>query len=154
MSTRSLIARDIDLEGLAFAIARNECGAKEGVEKILAQENISTSDFILLTDDKIFQNLVQKYVKELTENGTSFQLKARLQAEELLKRQFWLIHDPDTPAAVAVKAIENTVRWAGLEPKSSPTANSAPAAGFQIIFNLNNAEKPEKVIENIAIEAA
>lgn len=154
MSARSLIARDIDLEGLAFAIARNECGAKEEIGKILSQENITPDDFILLADDKIFQQLVQKYTKELTENGTSFQLKARLQAEELLKRQFFIIHDPDTPPAVAVKAIENTVRWAGLEPKTTPAAANTPAAGFQIIFNLNSAEKPEKVIENIAIEAA
>jgi hypothetical protein len=153
VSARSLVTKEVDLEAFAYAIARNECGAKEDVETILRQEGISKDVFLVLAEDKVFQQSVQRYVKELTENGASFQLKARLQAEDLLKRQWFLIHDPDTPPAVAVKAIENTVRWAGLEPKtSSQNQNTSQGPGFQIIFNLNS-PKPEKIIESVAIEA-
>lgn len=154
MNTRRLVRRDIDLEALAFAVARNHCGPAEPIEHVLETEGVSLDEFTHVLEDKIFQTAVKKYTKELTENGTSFQLKARLQAEELLARQFFLIHDPETPPAVAVKAIENTVRWAGLEPKTT----GAGAAGigtpqFQIIFNLNGAERTEKVVEMAAIEA-
>lgn len=157
MNTRRLVKRDIDLEALAFAVARNHCGPDHPIEEVLATEGISLEEFTHVLEDKLFQTAVKKYTKELTENGTSFQLKARLQAEELLARQFFLIHDPETPPAVAVKAIENTVRWAGLEPKTSPNgASGAVGAGFQIIFNLNGAENTEKtvnIIENQALPA-
>jgi hypothetical protein len=141
MSIRALVKNDINLDALAFAIARNHCGANEPINNVLAAEGVTADDFMRIADDKVFQRSVQNYTKELTENGTSFQLKARLQAEDLLARQFLLIHDPETPPAVAVKAIENTVRWAGLEPKT--TGNGAGGAGgpqFQIIFNLESSK--------------
>jgi len=148
MSSQALLNREIDLESLAFALARNECGAKDDVKEVLRKEGVSFDQFAKLADDKLFQQLVQKYVKELSENGVGFQLKARIQAEELLKRQWFIIQDPETPPAVAIKAIENTVRWAGLEPKTSPTGTTAtPGSGFQIIFNLNHPDPKEKVIE-------
>lgn len=160
MKANKLVHREIDLDALAFTIARNHCGAREPIESLLAAEGITPDTFTRLLEDKVFQSAIRKYTKELTENGVSFQLKARIQAEELLKRQYILIHDPETPPAVAVKAIENVVRWAGLEPKTSQQAAASPGAGFQIVFNLNGAEKPEKVVniiensENIAVEAA
>lgn len=152
MSSRALLSREFDLESLAFALARNECGAKEDPSVVLRQEGISFDQFAKLADDKVFQRLVQRYVKELTENGVSFQLKARIQAEDLLERQYHLINDPDTPPAVAVKAIENTVRWAGLEQKiaaQGPEKSNSP--GFQIIFNLGHTNPAEKVVDVIEL---
>lgn len=147
-SRLSKLDQEIDLDALAFAIARNKCGADEDVDLILTQENITPDKFLALLEDKLFQNKIKNYIKELQENGVSFQLQARLQAEDLLKKQYILIHDPDTPPAVTIKAIENTVRWAGLEPKTGQNALvSGTNPGFQIIFNLNHPNPDEKIIE-------
>jgi hypothetical protein len=154
VTVHNLIAKEIDYEALAFAIARNQCGARDSIEAVLAQENISTAAFMRIADDPLFKQQVQRFVRELNENGVSFQLKARIQAEELLKKQFVLIHDPDTPPAVAVKAIENTVRWAGLEPKVSQNGSGgADGPKFQIVFNLDAPAKPEKIIKSVEIDA-
>jgi hypothetical protein len=55
----------------------------------------------------------------------SFKLKARLQAEELLKTSWRLIHEPTTGAAVRADLIKATMRWAGYEQKEAAgTASS------------------------------
>jgi hypothetical protein len=157
MNTSKLIRQEVDLDALAFSVARNHCGAREPIENVLAAEGMTVEAFARVLEDKMFQSAVKKYTKELTENGVSFQLKARIQAEELLKRQYILIHDPETPPAVAVKAIENTIRWAGLEPKGTQQQQNTPGTGFQIVFNLHGADnspKIEKIIDSAAIEAA
>jgi hypothetical protein len=150
MSRRTLVNREIDLDALAFAVARNHCGPREPIEAVLNVEGVTLTDFAQIVDDEVFKASVKRYTKELTENGVSFQLKARIQAEELLKRQYILIHDPETPPAVAVKAIENTVRWAGLEPKTSQQATTGTGAAFQIIFNIDKDVKEPKIIEQAA----
>lgn len=151
MSSQALLLKESELDSFAFAIARNECGAKDDIATVLKQEGISFDAFAKLANDEVFQRKVQGFVKELTENGTSFQLKARLQAEELLKKQWYIIHDPDTAPAVAVKAIENTVRWAGLEPKVSQNAQAASqGAAFQLVININqptSAAQASKIID-------
>lgn len=137
MSLPALINKEEQLEALAFALARNECGPRLPVEEVLQAEGVSADYFMAVADDAVFKRLVKGFVKDLTENGVSFQMKARIQAEALLKKQFVLIHDPETPPAVAVKAIENTVRWAGLEPKTTQQAATSQAGpGFQLVINI------------------
>lgn len=58
--------------------------------------------------------------EELKKEGMSFRMKARLQADELLKKSWQMIHEPfdRVPANVKADLIKFTVRAAGLEPDS------------------------------------
>jgi len=136
---------DIDLETVAFAVARNQCGAKIPIDDLLTELGLTPTEFLEFADDPIFKRSVQLFAKEMTENGVSFQMKARLQAEELLKKQWKVIHDPDTPPAVVEKMISNTVRWAGLEQRPAQSDENAggSAQKIQISINLGRADEYE-----------
>jgi hypothetical protein len=73
-------------------------------------------------------------VEMVKKEGMSFKLKARLQAEELLKTSWRLIHDKDTAPAVKADLIKSTARWAGYDVKESATANST---GNQLNIQIN-----------------
>jgi hypothetical protein len=68
--------------------------------------------------------------------GMSFRLKARLQAEELLKTSWRLIHAPtdEVPPSVKADLVKATMRWAGYDNKE--TAAGAVNNGFNIQINL------------------
>lgn len=58
-------------------------------------------------------------VTMVKKEGMSFKLKAKLQAEELLKTSWRLIHSTDAAVPVSVKAdlLKATMRWAGYDVK-------------------------------------
>jgi hypothetical protein len=64
----------------------------------------------------------------------SFKIKARIQAEELLKKSWSIIHSEHTPVAVKADLIKATVRWADYEPKNGGPGGLGNA--FQININL------------------
>lgn len=144
------VRTDIDVDTIAFAIARNQVGAKLPVQEVLQDLGMTPDEFLKLADNALFKQKVKSFAKELSENGASFQMKARIQAEEMLKLNWRLAHDPDTPAATAAKIVENTVRWAGLEPKPTQTAGAQAGAGFQIVFNIPAV--PEKAPQQAVID--
>jgi hypothetical protein len=63
-------------------------------------------------------------------------MKARLQAEEMLKTSWRMVQDKETPANVRADLIKATVRWAGLEPK--PSEGGGGEAPFQIVFQMGS----------------
>lgn len=83
-----------------------------------------------------FREDLSKAIQTVKVEGMSFRLKARLQAEEMLKTSWRLIHDPATAAAVKADLIKSTMRWAGYDNKES--AISGGGVGFAIQINLNN----------------
>lgn len=83
---------------------------------------------MFLADLKAATEMVKK-------EGMSFKLKARMQAEELLKTSWRLIHQTETPASVKGDLIKATMRWAGLD--GDPKGSAAVAAnGLNIQINL------------------
>ena len=127
--------REIELQSLAMALARNEVGPKLPIRDVLAAEGVSESFADTALTDPIFQNLLKKYKVELTENGFSFQAKCRVIAEDVLSTHYAIIQDKDVPAAVRVKAIENVVKWGDLEP-STAMANKNTGPMFSIKISL------------------
>jgi hypothetical protein len=125
-----------DWEKIAFDVARNQCGARAPVEDLLVDMGLTPLEFETLCDDSLFKRKVREFTKELTENGSSFALKAQIQAEDLLKTQYRIAKDPDTPPAVAITAISNTVRWAGLDRKASDAVGEAGASGPKISISI------------------
>lgn len=142
-----LVQREIDTEALALEIARNQVGMKLPIQQLLQQLHVDPNYFMQLSKDEVFLKQVKAFTKELKENGVSFQLKAKIQAEAMLKKNWQLVHDQETPAAVVVKAIENTVRWAGLEQKTNTAVQQSNTPGFQIIFNIPDTIKESRTID-------
>lgn len=76
-------------------------------------------------------------INMVRKEGMSFKLKARLQAEELLKTSWRLIHAPqdEVPSSVKADLIKATARWAGYDEK--PGAGSANNVGNALQININ-----------------
>lgn len=72
----------------------------------------------------------------LKKEGMSFRAKARLQADELLKRSWILIHSSTdlVPPSVQADLIKATMRWAGYDNKEA--LGAAQTNGFNIQINL------------------
>jgi hypothetical protein len=102
------------------------------VPEICAAYGITKDEFVALTDDPTFIKAYQDAKEALQKDGMSFRLKARLQADALLKKSWLLIHDESTPTTVKADLIKSTVRWAGLEPKGD-----GPGAGLGNAFQIN-----------------
>lgn len=102
---------------------------------------IAEEEWEQIRHDPTFLADLQRAVDMLKEEGMSFRIKAKLQAEELLKTSWRMIHNPQTPPSVAADLIKSTARWAQYD--TPPSANQAqPGAGFSISINFNG-DKPE-----------
>jgi hypothetical protein len=102
---------------------------------ICAAYGIERDEFVALIDNSVFKKAYQDAVEGLATEGMSFRIKARMQAEELLKESWKLIHAEFTPNAVKADLIKATVRWAGYEPKNGEQGGG-PGNAFQININL------------------
>lgn len=76
-------------------------------------------------------------IEMVRKEGMSFKLKARLQAEELLKTSWRLIHAPtdEVPPSVKADLIKATARWAGYDNKETASGGTN-ANALQININL------------------
>ena len=94
----------------------------------------SDEDWMNLKDDPVFLRDLKEAVEMVKEEGMSFKLKARLQADELLKTSWKLIHGAkeDVPASVKADLIKSTMRWAGYEQKTADALQGGTALNIQI----------------------
>jgi hypothetical protein len=90
-------------------------------------------EWMKLRDEPAFLADLAAAVEMVKTEGMSFKLKSRLQAEELLKTSWQLVHNADTPASVRADLIKSTVRWAGYDAKD---AAPSTGTGFNIQINL------------------
>ena len=104
------------------------------VPEICAAYGITKEELVLLVEDPVFIQAYKGAQEMLSKDGMSFRIKARLQAEELLKKSWAMIHAQDTPTAIKADLIKSTVKWAGLEPKGDGPGGLGTA--FQININL------------------
>ena len=79
-------------------------------------------------------------VEALRTDGMAFKARSQLQANELLKASWNLIHGKDTPANVKADMIKATIRWAGLDASKDASfiAGKGGGGGFSIVLNLGN----------------
>lgn len=122
---------------LAFDVALSLCDSSFDVDEILSFHKLTQDQLLEISADPVFQKTVQAYKDEIREKGITFRLKARLQAEELLKTSWQIIHDDATPASVKSELIRSTVKWANLEPKSDTPQESGGGARIIIQFGGN-----------------
>lgn len=97
----------------------------------------SDEEWESLRRDPVFLADLTKAVEMVKQDGMSFKLKARLQAEEILKTSWRLIHAPadQVPPSVKADLIKATMRWAGYDEKST-TGPGQGGTALQININL------------------
>lgn len=132
---------------LAFDVALCLEGSGESLDEIKDRHGIDANDLLVFNKDPVFLKRVETYRDEVKEKGLTFRLKARAQAEELLTTSYMLIHDPAVSPAVKADLIKSTVKWAGLEPKSTETDGNAGTGGVKIMINLGSSPSDMKVID-------
>jgi hypothetical protein len=107
------------------------------VSEICEAYGIDKDGFVALTNDPLFIQAYAGAKEMLQKDGMSFKIKARIQAEELLKKSWAMIHADHTPTAVKADLIKSTIRWAGYEPKNEGPGGTGNNA-FQININLGS----------------
>jgi hypothetical protein len=119
----------------AFDLALLLEGSGEKIDELLDRHEFDASDLLTFNKDTLFHKKVEAYREEVRTKGLTFRVKARAQAEELLKTSWLLIHDPVVSPAVKADLIKSVVRWAGLEtpPKEEGIGG---AGGVTITINL------------------
>lgn len=97
----------------------------------------SDEEWSALRYNPVFLADLARAVETVKEDGMSFKIKAKLQAEELLKRSWRLIHDNtgNTPPSVQADLIKATMRWAGYDDKAAK-ADNLLATGLNIQINM------------------
>lgn len=112
---------------------------------VCEEYGITEEEWDLIRFDPTFLGDLQRAADMLKEEGMSFKMKAKLQAEELLKSSWRLIHDALTPPAVRADLIKATMKWAQYDVPPS-AGNVAPGSGFSISINFNGDAPQPRVI--------
>lgn len=137
---------------LAFDVALRLEGSGEDMQDILLRHNRSTMQLVEYSKDPVFDQRVKQYREEIRDKGVTFKLKARAQAEELLKTSWALIHDVSVSPAVKADLIKSTVKWAGLEPKND-APDTGGTGGVRIMINLGGTQVETRLIDSTAEES-
>lgn len=90
-------------------------------------------EWAALQYDPAFLADLSQAAEMVKREGMTFKLKAKLQAEELLKTSWKLIHDIATPPNVKADLIKSTARWAGFDQKD---LGGSGGNAFNIQINL------------------
>lgn len=110
-------------------------GSGEKLDELLDRHEFDANDMLIFKGDTIFLQKLAACREEVRTKGLTFRVKARAQAEELLKTSWILIHDPVVSPAVKADLIKSTVKWAGLDTTPANEGQSG-AGGVTITINL------------------
>lgn len=158
----SAIDADSIMRSVALSIARNHVGANRPITEIIASEGITQQEYNHISANPMYKQYLEGYTTELIESGFSFAAKCRVLAEDLLPDAYKMVKDPDVPAAVRAKVVENLVDWANLKPRKDTAVQTG--AGFSINIVFPSAEgqsapreviitpEPIEIVENEPIE--
>jgi len=119
----------------AFDLALLMEGSGEKLDELLERHEFDASDLLTFKGDATFLRKVEGYREEVRTKGLTFRVKARAQAEELLKTSWVLIHDPVVSPAVKADLIKSTVKWAGLDTAPANEGQNS-SGGVTITINL------------------
>ncbi len=104
------------------------------VQNICEAYHLSKDDWDALRRNPLFVADVIAASEALKKDGMSFKMKAKLQAEEILKTSWTMIQHQDTPANVRADLIKATVRWAGYD--ADPKGATGVGNNVKIVIDL------------------
>jgi hypothetical protein len=93
---------------------------------------LTREEFEALMANPAFQADLRRAKEAVRRDGMSFKLKARLQAEELLKTSWALIHNSEIPPGVRADLIKFTIRAAGLDGSKELAEANRPTLSIQV----------------------
>lgn len=105
-------------------------------EDILAAYHLTPEQYFQISLNPLYVKAVAAAQEALQEDGAAFKLKAKLQAEEMLKTSWKLVHDNEVASSVRADLIKATVRWAGYEPEKK-TQNGVGGGGPSLNIQIN-----------------
>lgn len=101
--------------------------------KICEAYDITREELAALLHDEVFLTDLRRAQELVRKEGMTFKLKAQLQADELLKTSWRMIHTAQVPASVRADLIKFTVRAAGLDgSKDLGAGPTGPTFSIQI----------------------
>ncbi len=106
------------------------------IPDILDSYGLTQEEFLDISAQPAFIASYKEAQELVKEEGMSFKLKAKMQAEEMLKTSWRIAHDPETPPSVRADLIKSTVRWAGYDKKETENPITSTQA-LQINIQLN-----------------
>mgnify|MGYP006270214475 CR=1 FL=1 len=104
------------------------------IEKLIEAYKISPDDWDVLSRNPDFLAEVEAQREALKTEGMSFKMKARLQAEELLKVSWRMIQSEATPAPQRADLIKTTYRIAGYDNKEGVNVGAAVGLSINLIL--------------------
>ncbi len=104
-------------------------------EEICRAYGIEREEFERLGLNPSFRAEVKAAIEALRKEGASFRVRAQMQAVELLKTSFNMIHNNDCPYPVRAKLIEMTIKASGLD--ASITGGLGAKGGVAQAFTIN-----------------
>jgi len=135
---------------LAFELALR----LEPAQEVFERYGVAPSDALALLDNPTFQKALRDYHQQITDEGVSFRMKARLQAEDLLRHSYQIAIDSEQPTAVRADLIKWTAKVADLEPRTDKASFGGSGFSLQIVFANNEVPTEPKVINPAGVPAA
>jgi hypothetical protein len=104
--------------------------------EVFEKYGIEKDDAIRLLKNPVFVAKLRAYRDEIIAKGTSFRMKAKVQAEDLLTHSYEMATDPETPPSVRADLIKWTAAVAELGPPKEVTKDGG-GGGSGGGFSLN-----------------
>ena len=130
-------------EGLALELVLQTAPPEE----ILAAYGLSTAQFAAIAQTPAFKKEFEGYLEMSKEDGFSYKMKSRAQADGMLKVQWEMVHNEDTPASVRADLIKFVARVAGYDKKDVRGGDDDGVSREKITININLG--PEGTSDNI-----
>jgi hypothetical protein len=105
-------------------------------KKICDAYGITKHEFETLCRNPTFVEDLRRARELVRKEGMSFRIKAMLQADELLKTSWGMIHNGALPATVRADLIKFTIRVAGLDASKDGGGPGGDKPTFSITVNL------------------
>lgn len=113
--------------------------------EVFAKYGVSDEQARALIANPVFLDTLKRYKDEVTANGISFKLKAKIQAEDLLTHSYVLATNPEVPAAVRADLIKWTAKMAGLEPSDKKGDGGTGGGGFSLKIVFGGSAEPRVI---------
>lgn len=118
--------------------------AMDDADAIFARHGYTQEQAIELAGSPAFLALLQRTTDDVRTNGTTFRLKARAQAEELLATSFEMATDPTVSSAVRADLVKWTALMAGHNPK--PEKDDGKTSGGLTLSITFAGQAPQTVV--------
>lgn len=104
-------------------LAMTLIGSGSKMPDLLREYDLTEDELREFALDPLFEQRVEYWRNQMKNEGFTFRLKAKAQAEELLDTSWQVIHDQDVSPAVKADLIKWTAKMAGYEPTKDLTTD-------------------------------